>query len=289
MTGKGFLAIDWGTTNRRVYHVLDDGRVVDRLDDAEGVAALSPEAYPAAIAALRARFGALPVLAAGMVGSTRGWREAPYVAAPAGLETIAAGLLAVGDGVAIVPGVCQADGDRPDVMRGEEVQLLGAVAAGLVPADAVLVQPGTHSKWVTMAGGRIAGWRTRMTGELFALLRDRSVLAEMMQGPVAPGPAFCEGVDRRGEDLTAALFEVRAGVLLGRRAAADGAAFASGLLIGAEIAAAGDAGAPVHLLSEGPLAALYTAAIVRLGGTAEHIDSHRAFVAGIHRLWELSR
>lgn len=289
MATDGFLAIDWGTTNRRVYRIAADGTLLDHFSDGLGVATLAAEAYPQVIADLRHRFGAVEILAAGMIGSTRGWREAAYVPAPAGLETIAANLLEAGNGVAIVPGVCQSGTQRPDVMRGEEVQLLGAAVAGLVPADALLVQPGTHSKWVTMAAGRIAGWQTWMTGELFALLRDNSVLAEMMHGPVVPGPAFLAGVDRRGQDLTAALFGVRAGVLLGERPAEDGAAFASGLLIGAEVVAASHLQQPVYLLSEGPLAQLYTTAIERVGGTVTLVDSQRAFLAGIHRLWELSR
>ncbi|MEH3106866.1 MAG: 2-dehydro-3-deoxygalactonokinase [Sphingomonas fennica] len=289
MTGA-VIAIDWGTTNRRAYRLSADGRVEDRVESRDGVAAMRRGDYPVVIAGTRARFGDLPVLAAGMVGSTRGWREAPYVPAPAGLAEIAAALLPVADGVRLVPGMAQHAGS-PDVMRGEEVQVLGAVAAGLVPADALVIQPGTHAKWVTVAGGRIAGWRTRMTGELFALLRDRSILAEMMAAPAAPGPAFAEGIGRGGEDLLGALFEVRASVLLGRRDAADGAAFASGLLIGAEIAAAFANGGPrdVYLLSEGALATLYAAGIAAAGGRAYPIDSTAAFVAGIHHLRELAR
>lgn len=289
MTGA-VIAVDWGTTNRRAYRIAADGIVEDRADGGDGVATMRAGDYPAVIAGLRDRFGALPVLAAGMVGSTRGWREAPYVPAPAGLAEIAAALLPVADGVWIVPGVAQHAGS-PDVMRGEEVQVLGAMAAGLVPADALVVQPGTHAKWVAVAGGRIAGWRTRMTGELFALLRDHSILSEMMTAPAAPGPAFAEGIARGGGDLLGALFEVRASVLLGQRRAADGAAFASGLLIGAEIAAAFAGSGPrgVHLLSEGPLATLYAAGLAAAGAHTHLVDSPAAFVAGIHHLRELAR
>ncbi len=289
MTGDG-IAIDWGTTNCRAYRIDAAGLVTDRIDQGAGVAAMARADYPAAIAAIRARLGDLPVLAAGMVGSTRGWMEAPYVPAPAGLAEIAAGLLPVADGVRLVPGLAQDGAGHPDVMRGEEVQVLGAVAGGQMPPDALVVQPGTHAKWVTVTAGRIAGWRTRMTGELFALLRDASILTEMMAAPAAPGAAFAEGVERRGVDLLGALFEVRASVLLGRRDAADGASFASGLLIGAEIAAAFAEGGPrdIYLLSEGTLGLLYAAGIAAAGGRAHRIDSHAAFVAGIHHLRELA-
>ena len=286
MTRPAFIAIDWGTTNRRAYLVGADGTVLDRAGDGPGVSAMAAEDYAPAIAAMRARLGDLPVLAAGMVGSTRGWREAPYVDAPAGLSDLSARLLDLGGRVHIVPGVAVTAGGRADVMRGEEVQLLGAVASGLAPADATLLQPGTHAKWVAMEGGRIAGFHTRMTGELYALLRDHSVLRDMMQVPAAPGPAFLDAVAVRGQDLLAELFGVRPAVLLGRLPPDDGAARISGLLIGAEIAAAGPAAARVHLLSEGPLADLYEKALTSLGHMVSRVDSHAAFVAGMSRIWE---
>lgn len=287
----GCIAIDWGTTNRRAYRLGADGAVTDSASDDSGVLAMKADDYPRDIAAYRARWGALPVIAVGMVGSTRGWREAPYVSAPAGLADLAAACLRLADDVVIVPGVA-VTGARHDVMRGEEVQALGAVAAGLVPADALLAQPGTHNKWIAMAGGRIADVTTAMTGELFALLRGHGILAGMLDGPVADGEAFRAGVARGAgaRDLPTALFEIRAAVLLGARAAGDAAAFASGLLIGADVGARGDiAEATVHLLAAGPLADLYAVAIAQAGARAAPVDSHAAFVAGVHALQELIR
>ena len=279
--GEPFLAVDWGTTNRRVY-LIEDGCVARTERDDRGVTAVSDFAKEAA--AIRARFGDLPMLLAGMVGSNIGWRAAPYVPAPAGVGELAASLLRIDDRTGIVPGVSTLAEGRPDVMRGEEVQLLGAVAAGLVPRNALLVQPGTHCKWATMRDGRIAGFTTAMTGELFALLRTHGLLAAQLHGDVTANAAFRDGVEAaKRRDLAASLFGIRAAKMLGTRDDADAAAYASGLLIGSDVAArldeAPDAG--VFILSGPELGNLYTAAIAANGRSASLIDSHAAFVAGI--------
>lgn len=283
-----FLAIDWGTTNRRVFAV-EAGTVIATERDDRGAAAVTD--FPAEIAAIRARMGDVPMLLAGMVGSNIGWRAVPYVAAPAGLETLAAALETVAPGVRIVPGVSYRDGDQADVMRGEEVQLLGAAAAGMVPADALLCQPGTHCKWAVLADARIARFTTAMTGELFALLRAHGLLARQLTGDVRDGASFRAGVaEGARRDLAASLFAIRAAGLLGIRDDADAAAHASGLLIGADVAARLDAAGrdTVHILADPLLGGLYAAAIETLGGTAVLVDSHAAFVAGITKIEELA-
>jgi len=292
MTDAAYLAIDWGTTNRRVHLMAADGTVLASERDDRGVKAIAPGGFPAALDAVRARFGPLPAIAAGMVGSTIGWLEAPYVDAPAGVGDLAAALVAVpGADLRIVPGVARRAADGFDVMRGEEVQAIGACAAGLAPADALLCQPGTHNKWIRIAGGAIVDFATAMTGELFALLRDHSVLAGMLDHPVADGDAFRQGVDdaRRDPALLTRLFRVRAGVLLGGRSREDAAAYASGLLIGADVASHAPRGATVHLLADPALGALYASAIARCGGDAVRVDSHVAFAAGIHLIRKAAR
>lgn len=288
---SGFLAIDWGTTNRRLYRI-EGGAVVATVRDDRGVAAMRPGDYAPALAAIRAAHGDLPVLMAGMVGATIGWREAPYIGLPATLPALAGALMRLDARTAIVPGLKRDGAGRADVMRGEEVQLLGAAAAGLVPPDALLCQPGTHCKWAVLRAGAVVDFTTAMTGELFALLRGHSVLATQLEGAAAPGPAFLEGVARGSEqDLAAALFGVRAAGVLGRLAPGDAASYASGVLIGSDIAMRlrDHAGRRVHILADPPLGDLYRTAIEALGGSAETIDSHAAFVAGIVAIWELSR
>ncbi len=292
MTGD-YIVIDWGTTNRRAWRMSARGVPQDALKDQRGILSVPQNGFSDEISALRARLGTLPVLAAGMVGSNRGWHEVPYVDAPAGLDDLARGCVALtGEDVTLVPGVAMRAAARADVMRGEEVQVTGAIAAGLAPDDALFCQPGTHNKWIATTGGRVTEIATAMTGELFALLRGHGILAGMLDGAVADGAAFRDGLSRGAgaRDLTVALFEVRARVLLGRLASEEAAAFASGVLIGADVGARDDLnGRAVQLLAGGALADLYAAAIDHCGGRAVTLDSERAFHAGIHRLWELTR
>ncbi len=274
-----FLAVDWGTTNRRVF-LIEGGQVVRTERDDRGVTSVRD--FAAEAADIRARFGELPMLMAGMVGSNIGWRAAPYVPAPAGIEDLAANLLRIDERTAIVPGVSVMG--PADVMRGEEVQLLGAVAAGLVPGDALLAQPGTHCKWALMEGGRIAGFTTAMTGELFALLRKYGLLSAQLGEEVTLGQAFLDGVEEgRKRDLAASLFGIRAAKLLGERNDVDAASYASGLLIGSDVAARLERAGHdmVHILADRSLGSLYVAAIEAHGRRAALVDSHAAFVAGI--------
>jgi 2-dehydro-3-deoxygalactonokinase len=282
-----FLAVDWGTTNRRVFRI-EQGMVAASERDGKGAASLPPADYPAEVAAIRSRLGDLPMLLAGMVGSTIGWRDVPYVDAPAGIAALAHGLVRIDGRTVIVPGIARRDPAAPDVMRGEEVQLLGAVAAGLVPADGLLCQPGTHCKWAWMTAGEVARFATAMTGELFALLRGQGLLARQLGGQVADGAAFRDGV-RRGAagDLATGLFGIRAASVLGMRADADAASYASGLLIGADVAPR-VADGTIHILADAGLGTLYAAAIETLGGTSRIVPSETAFVAGITRIRELS-
>ena len=285
---KRFIAVDWGTSNRRDY-LIEEGRVVARSRDDRGMLEMDGRGYEDAVAAIRGTHGDWPVLIAGMAGSNRGWREAPYVDAPARAADIAANLLWIEPGrTAIVPGVAWRDPVAPDVMRGEEVQLLGAVAAGLAPATALLAQPGTHNKWVEMVDGAIGRFSTAMTGELFALLRDGSILSRQLDGAITAGPAFLDGIRDAGtRPLTAALFGARAGMLLGYRAEADVADYVSGLLIGADVAGANLAGREAFILSDAALGELYAAAVTELGGTPRQVDTVAAFVAGMTLIWSL--
>jgi len=281
--GSTYLAVDWGTTNRRVF-LIDNGAVVRSERDDRGVTAVKPGEFPQEAAGIRQRFGDLPMLMAGMVGSTIGWQVAPYVSAPGGVEQIAANLLWIDERSAIVPGISTVEDGRADVMRGEEVQLLGAVAAGFTPPDALLCHPGTHCKWVTMQGGQVARFTTAMTGELFALLRQHSVLAPQLAAEVTPNAAFLEGVEEgRRRDLVASLFGIRAARMLGLRDDAASASFASGLVIGSDVAVRASL-APsdtIYILADPLLARLYGAAIQAHGHRAKVIDGQAAFIAGI--------
>lgn len=287
MSKGAFIAVDWGTTNRRSYRI-ERGAVVDTDRDDRGVLAMAGGDWAAEAAAIRARHGDLPMLIAGMAGSNRGWREVPYVDCPATIDDLASAAVWIEPGrTAILPGLAQRSSDRPDVMRGEEVQLFGAIAAGLAPVDALLCQPGTHCKWAEASDSAITTFSTAMTGELFALLKSHSILAAQLGGAVTDDTAFRWGVARAQQgDLLTALFGIRAASVLATRDDRDAASHASGLLIGADVAARQVSGRTVHILADPALGALYSTAITENGGTARLIDSHAAFVAGIARLAE---
>jgi len=289
---EGFIAADWGSTNRRAYRIGADGRAEAEFEDGKGILSIPPGGFAAAVAEIRDRLGDRPLLLAGMVGSNRGWVEAPYVPCPAGIEDIAARLAWPEEGrTAIVPGVSFLAGDDADVMRGEEVQLLGAVASGDVPPDALVCHPGTHNKWALLEGGRIARFTTVMTGELFNLLREHSILAPAIAGPVEVGPAFEAGVRRAlaQANLAEQLFKVRARLLLGQARQEDAPAFASGLLIGADVRAglAGGEAGEVVAIGRPELTRLYAEAVRIAGRTAREVDGERAFIAGAARIVEL--
>ncbi len=277
-----FVAVDWGTTNRRAWAV-DGGAATPLLSDDRGV--LAVDDFAAAVAEVRAHAPGLPLLMAGMVGSNRGWREVPYVPAPATLADIAANVAWVEPDVGIVPGVSFVDGAHADVMRGEEVQLFGACALAAVDCDGLVCHPGTHTKWVEMEAGAIARFRTVMTGDLFAALQRHSILSDLLAQPAPVDASFAAGVDHgfAHADLTAELFAARARVLLGQREASSVAPYVSGLLIGSDLRTGlGRLRADVvPVLGAPALTARFAAALTRVGRTAVEHDGDDAFLAGM--------
>ncbi|MEH3146698.1 MAG: 2-dehydro-3-deoxygalactonokinase [Methylobacterium frigidaeris] len=286
------IGIDWGTSSARAYRLGPDGTVAERRERADGILHVAPGGFPEALRAMAGDWidaGERKVLLSGMVGSRQGWHEAPYLPCPAGLDDLAAGLVTIPfDGVALrlVPGLTALDeAGTPEVMRGEEVQVFGALDGA---RDALLCLPGSHAKWVRVAAGRIAGFTTSMTGEAFAALRGHTILGRMIEGDATPGPAFEDGVARAGHPggLLHHLFGARALALFGRLAPADGASYLSGLLIGHEVAASlPPGGPPVHLVGSGPLMALYGRAIELAGARAVAGDADAA-AKGLARIGE---
>jgi 2-dehydro-3-deoxygalactonokinase len=284
----GFIAVDWGTTNRRAYLIDGEGRRTREFEDQKGVLSVPSGGFPRAIAEIRDRLGDKPLLMAGMVGSTRGWQEAPYVPCPAGIDDLVKALVRPGEREAIVPGVSYVGESRADVMRGEEVQLLGAVAAGLIDADGLVCHPGTHNKWATLRQGKINNFRTVMTGELFSLLKEHSILADMLKGEVAANDVFKQAANYAifHEALPADLFSVRARVLLGQAKEEDAASYLSGLLIGTDvrIGLSLPTGARVTVMARPELTRLYAAAIAEAGREAVELDGEECFLAGINEI-----
>jgi 2-dehydro-3-deoxygalactonokinase len=287
----GFIAVDWGTTNRRAYRVEASGKCAEEFEDSKGVLSVPSGGFPAAVAEIRDRLGDHPLLLAGMIGSNRGWVEAPYVPCPAGIDALVSGLVWAGEREAIVPGVSFLEGGASDVMRGEEVQLLGAAADGLIDRTALVCHPGTHNKWVLVRRGKIENFRTVMTGELFNLLKEHSILADLMTGEVSANDAFRNGV-RQGLDdaaLPAELFSIRARVLLGRAKRENAASYASGLLIGTDvrIGLSYPTAARVVVIGRPELTHLYAAAIAVARRETIEFDGERCFLAGARKIAEM--
>jgi 2-dehydro-3-deoxygalactonokinase len=285
---EGFIAVDWGTTNRRAYRIDASGKCVDEFEDDKGVLSVTDGGFPGAVAEIRQRLGDQPLLLAGMIGSNRGWKEAPYVPAPVGMDELASALVWAGEREAIVPGVSYLKNDRADVMRGEEVQLLGAVAAGLVDPDALVCHPGTHNKWATIRHGAISDFRTVMTGEIFSLLKEHSILSDLLGGKVEANDVFI-GAARHAifnEALPAELFSVRARVLLGQAKKEDAGSYTSGLLIGTDvrIGLSLPTSAQITVIGRPDLTRLYAAAIKQAGRDVAELDGEQCFLSGIREI-----
>jgi 2-dehydro-3-deoxygalactonokinase len=266
-----FIGIDWGTSSFRAYLADAGGRALETLPDGEGALSLAPGAHEAYLGERLANWPRLPIFACGMVGARQGWREAAYVACPAGLPEIAAASVTIPTAfgeVRIAPGMRALDAaGAPDVMRGEETQILGALAAGC--GDGIYVLPGTHSKWARVEGGRIVGFETFMTGEVFAVLRGHSVLGRMM-APERQGEGFARGVDAargltRPGDLLHAMFAARTFGLFETLPADQLGEYLSGLLIGAEVTAGARGASRATAIGSAGLCARYAEAGERLG------------------------
>jgi 2-dehydro-3-deoxygalactonokinase len=240
------IAVDWGTTNRRAWALGRDGKVLAEKSDGKGLLAVQAQGFARSFADFvdpwLAEAGRLPVLMCGMVGSKLGWTEAPYIAAPADLASLARHLHPVSfDGAArivIVPGVSCIERGVPDVMRGEECQVLAVLAERRL-FEATLLLPGTHSKWVEVKEGKLMSFRTYMTGELYNALTSSGTLAQLMENSETDDTAFAQGLAQvRTEGasaLTHLLFGVRSLGLFGRMRRTSLASYLSGLLIGAEM------------------------------------------------------
>lgn len=292
------IGIDWGSSGFRAYRLSETGAIVERRIAASGIASLTPTDYAAV---LQQQIGdwlrdepSPPVLLSGMVGSRQGWREAPYVECPAGMADLVTHLcpvdLGAGRTAQIVPGLsCRTTDGIPDVMRGEETQIFGLD----LPTEATLCMPGTHSKHVQVRDGRIAGFATAMTGEVFSLLKSHGLIAAML----APAdskpeeldvPAFENGLTLSGQTggLLHHIFSVRTRRLFNELSAEAAAHYLSGILIGHEMRATAWAG-KVVIVGTGGLAMRYRKAFAFLGIDADAAPEDAA-ATGLYRLGQLA-
>ncbi len=307
------IGLDWGTTSLRGWLFDEAGQVLDRHEAPLGILAVRNgefgQAFESCCAPWLAARRGLPVIASGMIGSRQGWREARYLETPTRFDALAEGLLGLDDEAGrpfrIVPGlVTRAPGGSPDVLRGEETQVFGALAAAGeadCTGERLFVLPGTHSKWVAVQDGAITGFRSYMTGELYAVMREHSILGRLCAEPIGRDEteslsSFDDGVDRGFAEpgaMSHLLFTVRTEGLLGERSPEHLPAYLSGLLIGVEIADAlrsfsaergrPNAGEELAIIASPTLAARYLRALRRTG-IAASLAGNEPASAGLYAL-----
>jgi len=290
-----FVVVDWGTSSFRGWLMSADGATLAESRGGEGMLHCAGGAgFAAVLHDHLAKLGApeaAPILICGMAGARQGWVEAPYLKVPTRLDALHEGAVRVdasgdiGGDVRILPGVAQARADQPDVMRGEETQLLGMTEPDFTGLVCI---PGTHSKWIRIEDGCIVEFSTYMTGELFSVIAQHSILVHAVEtASPTDSQAFRDGLLAAlatPTALTASLFRLRAAQLLGFEQRADGAARLSGLLIGTEIAdAQRQHGSPrsVRLIAAGALGRLYEAALSAQGLDVTTVDAEQASRLGL--------
>ena len=284
------IACDWGSTNLRSWRLDAEGVVLARRDFPFGVNRLTAGEAPVRFGEVRDALDApdAPAILCGAIGSNVGWRTAPYVDCPAGLDDVASAVVEVEAGVWIAPGLrCEGLDGAGDVLRGEETMALGWLAASPERRRGrhLICQPGTHSKWLVVEDGRVGRFLSAFTGELFAVLTEHSILRS------DPGTidtaAFDAGLAAAGEGdaLLTRLYTARSRVAGGGAAMESTAPYLSGLLIGAEVAATprllGLEREPVVLLGDAAACGRYAQALERRGTATSFADGEAAVVAGL--------
>ncbi|WP_179119588.1 2-dehydro-3-deoxygalactonokinase [Ensifer adhaerens] len=295
MTAAYYAAADWGTTSFRLWIIGEDGAVLAERRSGEGMTTANKAGFHAILekhlAAVDAP-GHLPAIICGMAGAKQGWVEAGYLDTPAALADIASHAVAVPDldrDIRILPGLAQRDKRHPDVMRGEETQLLGA-ASDLGRGRHLVCMPGTHSKWVRLEDGAVSGFSTFMTGELFDVISKHSILSHSIADAHAfsgDHPAFAAAVAEARTNpalATSLIFGARSGQLLHGTSATDAKALLSGTLIGLEIAGALASATTIDsicLVASGSLGTLYHAALESLDCPLQVVDADTAVRSGL--------
>lgn len=246
-SNPALIGIDWGTSSLRAFLISAQGDVLDRLQTPDGIMQVKEKDFDGVLSRLLDSWPkTIPMIASGMITSRNGWLETPYIQLPAGASQIADVLVpwptTNGLQVHFVTGVTTMHNDAPDVIRGEETQIVGAVESGL--KDGLFVMPGTHSKWVSVRDGSIVEFATYMSGEIFAALRDHTILGTLMRNSEFNEDGFVQGIKagfNSGTQLLHKLFHVRTMPLFELISEEQSADYLSGMLIGAEIKGASSA------------------------------------------------
>jgi 2-dehydro-3-deoxygalactonokinase len=285
-----FIAVDWGTTSFRAALIAPDGEILDELAQPRGILSFKQgefAPYLISTCAGMTKAGGQSFVLSGMIGSKDGMAEVAYCPCPATVIDVALGVRwAVKDRVAIAPGVRL---DNDDVMRGEEIQVFGA-AAVLDLRDALMVLPGTHSKWVNFENGAIMGFNTFMTGEFYALLAQHSILAKSLAQQSVPfePQAFLQAIDVAcsGDSLLSTAFSVRVKTLFKSLAPEHAASYLSGLVIGNELVSMQvEPGAEIVVVGSQQLTERYQIALEHMGAQVRTLGNQAAW-AGLYQIYQ---
>ncbi|MGY3527379.1 2-dehydro-3-deoxygalactonokinase [Bradyrhizobium embrapense] len=294
MSGPSYVAVDWGTSSFRLWLMGAGGEVFGERRSDEGMTAAARAGFASVLQSHLDALGAaadLPVVICGMAGARQGWVEAGYVDTPAHLADILKSAVVVGGqprDIRILPGIAQRDAAAPDVMRGEETQLLGALGLN-APGEALVCMPGTHSKWVRLRGGTVERFATFMTGELFSVVARDTILSHAIAGAdeAVDADAFRSAVVAAfaAPALSAnLLFRVRSRQLLFGGSTQAARETISGTLIGGELAAGlaeRERATPVTLIASGRLQRLYQIALEGLSIPLNLMDAEEAVRRGL--------
>jgi 2-dehydro-3-deoxygalactonokinase len=306
MRAARFIAGDWGTSCLRLVLCDADGIALDSREGpgAAAVCGRFADTLQSLTASWQESRGSLPAILCGMVGSSIGWTQTPYVACAAKPQQILDACVGVDGHVQIVPGLsCRNRFAAPDFMRGEETQILGALqlAAELREGSRLLCLPGTHTKWVLLQDGVVSEFLTAPTGELFALLLKHSVLIRPGEAAgaidvTAFGDALTQVKQFPDAQLLHRLFECRSRQLDGELTAPQARAYLSGLLIASDVHGALRALAAaltersIYLVGTSELMRLYATALAAHGFQTRELAGAQASVAGLFQVYQrLSR
>ncbi|AHD10489.1 2-dehydro-3-deoxygalactonokinase [Phaeobacter gallaeciensis] len=303
ISAPAWIAVDWGTSQLRLWVMDARNKVIDRITSDRGMSRLGAQDYePTLLGLLDGHLSSgdssdadpIPVICCGMAGSRQGWAEAPYAAAPCPPPGISDATMPRTQDprleVYLLPGIKTAD--PADVMRGEETQIAGFLAQmnGLGEPQ-IICLPGTHSKWARLDRGQVTTFTTFMTGEMFTLLQGQSVLRHCVSGDGWDDAAFKQAVAETfaaPSGISAQLFRLRADALLSGQSPETARARLSGLLIGAELAAAQTywSGKPVAVLGTDALARCYETALSTLGCVPQRVDGETLTLAGLSAAYD---
>ena len=284
------IAVNWGTSNFRAYKLNAQGHVEAERSSDRGAFKVPAGGFQDALSGELMEWldgGDIKILMCGMVGARRGWKEAPYMPIPASFEQVVQGVIKLdveGMDARIVPGLIGMDWNGvPEVMRGEETEILGCLANSGWNTHFCL--PGTHTKWVRIEDGKIGSFSTSMTGDLFKAIRENTILRSCTKHEPNDETAFLMGVARSGQDgeLGHHLFGVRTLVLTGKMSETSASSYLSGLLIGGEVRGTVSKDDDVHLIGDMSLCALYQKALRELG-VSSTVEPEGAALRGLLRI-----